>query len=78
MSPRIFHDLKDILTLETISPSQAGIVCGCTQWGIKDWIAAGHLRAYKTPGGHIRIRKEWLSNMLTERNMPNPYTNEGM
>src|SRR3990167_6407281 len=37
-----------------------------------NWIKEGILPAYTTPGGHRRIRKEDLLNLLNKNNMPIP------
>jgi excisionase family DNA binding protein len=37
---------------------------------IVNWIEAGRLKAYKTPGGHRRVKKSDLEEFVTEHNMP--------
>ena len=69
--------LPALLQLPALSPSQAATICNCSPYSIKNWIASGKLRSYKTPGGHFRILPAWLSSMLDSNNMPNPFSNQG-
>ena len=55
----------DILTV-----SQASKYCRVSPKTIINWIEAGHIKSYKTVGGHRRIKKEDLDRFLTERGMP--------
>ncbi len=52
-------------------------VCEVTPVTIQNWIDKGWLRAYRTPGGHRRVRKEALLAFLESRNMPHPFPEKG-
>jgi excisionase family DNA binding protein len=52
--------------------SQASDYCKVSPKTIINWIDAGHIKAYKTVGGHRRIKKEDLDQFLRERGMPIP------
>jgi len=44
--------------------------CQVTTMTVLNWIKAGELRAYQTPGRHYRIREEDFSAFLTRYDMP--------
>lgn len=44
--------------------------CGVSRRGVNRWIRQGKLKAYKTPGGHYRIRKADFRNFLEQFEMP--------
>ena len=46
--------------------------CGVTLATVINWVEHGILPAYKTPGGHRRIKKEDLIEFLKKYNMPIP------
>ena len=52
--------------------SEISEISGVTPPSINNWIKSGQLTAYKTPGGHYRIRRETLINFLTNNNIPVP------
>lgn len=58
--------------MEILTVSQASKYCRVSPKTIINWIEAGHLKAYKTVGGHRRIKKEDLDQFLRERGMPIP------
>src|SRR4030043_2010435 len=58
--------------MEILTVSQAGKYCRVSPKTIINWIDAGHLKAYKTVGGHRRIKKEDLDQFLKEKGMPLP------
>ena len=58
--------------MEILTVSQAGKYCKVSSKTIINWIDAGHLKAYKTVGGHRRIKKEDLDRFLKEKGMPLP------
>ena len=58
--------------MEILTVSQAGKYCNVSPKTIINWIDAGHLKAYKTVGGHRRIKKEDLDQFLKEKGMPLP------
>ena len=57
----------DILTV-----SQAGKYCKVSPKTIINWIDGGHIKAYKTVGGHRRIKQEDLDEFLRKNAMPIP------
>ncbi len=52
-------------------------ICDVTPVTIQNWIDKDWLRAYRTPGGHRRVRKEALLSFLESRNMPHPFPKRG-
>jgi excisionase family DNA binding protein len=58
--------------MEILTVSQAGKYCKVSPKTIINWIDAGHLKAYKTVGGHRRIKKEDLDQFLKDKGMPLP------
>lgn len=63
---------KEDKLMEILTVSQAGKYCNVSSKTIINWIDAGHIKAYKTVGGHRRIKKEDLDKFLRERGMPLP------
>jgi len=63
--------------MEILTVSQASKYCKVSPKTIINWIEAGHLKAYKTVGGHRRIKKEDLDQFLKERGMPVPDEGKG-
>jgi len=59
--------MEDIMTV-----SQASDYCKVSSKTIINWIEAGHIKAYKTVGGHRRIKREDLDQFLKEKGMPIP------
>ena len=58
--------------MEILTVSQASKYCKVSSKTIINWIDAGHLKAYKTVGGHRRIKREDLDQFLKEKGMPLP------
>jgi len=56
--------------MEVLTVSQACKYCRVSPKTIVNWIEAGHLKAYKTVGGHRRIKRGDLDAFLREHNMP--------
>ena len=63
--------------MEILTVSQAGKYCKVSPKTIINWIEAGHLKAYKTVGGHRRIKKEDLDQFLKDKGMPMPEEPKG-
>jgi excisionase family DNA binding protein len=63
--------------MEILTVSQASKYCKVSSKTIINWIEAGHLKAYKTVGGHRRIKKEDLDQFLKEKGMPLPEEPKG-
>jgi excisionase family DNA binding protein len=58
--------------MEILTVSQASKYCKVSSKTMINWIEAGHLKAYKTVGGHRRIKKDDLDQFLKEKGMPLP------
>jgi len=58
--------------MEILTVSQASKYCNVSSKTIINWIDAGHIKAYKTVGGHRRIKKEDLDHFLKGKGMPLP------
>jgi len=63
--------------MEILTVSQASKYCQVSSKTIINWIDAGHLKAYKTVGGHRRIKKEDLDQFLKDKGMPIPEEAKG-
>jgi excisionase family DNA binding protein len=59
--------MNDILTV-----FQASKYCSVSPKTIINWIEAGHIKAYKTVGGHRRIKKSDLENFMRKQGIPFP------
>ena len=57
---------KDVLTTYEVAH-----YCRVTMTTVVNWINDGSLKAYKTKGGHRRIKKADLESFLQQHNMPN-------
>jgi len=58
--------------MEILTVSQASKYCKVSSKTIINWIDAGYIKAYKTVGGHRRIKKDDLDKFLKEKGMPLP------
>jgi excisionase family DNA binding protein len=58
--------------MEILTVSQASKYCKVSSKTIINWIDAGYIKAYKTVGGHRRMKKEDLDQFLKEKGMPLP------
>jgi excisionase family DNA binding protein len=56
--------------MKILTVSQASKYCKVAPKTIINWIEAGHINAYKTVGGHRRIKQEDLDHFLKEHKMP--------
>ena len=56
--------------MDVLTVSQASRYCRVSPKTIINWIDAGHIKSYKTVGGHRRIKKEDLDHFLKEKGMP--------
>jgi excisionase family DNA binding protein len=59
--------MDDVLTV-----FQASKYCSVSPKTIINWIEAGHIEAYKTVGGHRRIKKPDLETFMRKQGMPVP------
>ena len=51
---------------------EAAKLCHVSPLSIINWVNAGRLPAFRTPGGHRRIRREDLSRFMRENGIPLP------
>jgi len=63
--------------MEILTVSQACKYCKVSSKTIINWVEAGHIKAYKTVGGHRRIKKEDLDEFLKAKGMPLPAEPKG-
>jgi excisionase family DNA binding protein len=63
--------------MEILTVSQASKYCNVSSKTIINWIDGGHIKAYKTVGGHRRIKKEDLDEFLKAKGMPLPAEPKG-
>ena len=52
---------------EYLSPTEAAAEIGVSTETVRRWIDAGHLEAWRTPGGHRKIERGALARFLFER-----------
>ncbi len=60
---------EKIVTMKPMGVGQAAQVCRVTTRTINNWIRAGKLKAYSTPGGHFRIWPNDLKTFLKTHKM---------
>lgn len=53
---------------------QISKICNVTHRTVLSWINQGKIKAFKTPGGHSRVREEDLFDFLKQYNIPIPAT----
>ncbi len=61
---------EKITSKKAFTTFEVAEICDVTPVTIQNWIDKGWLRAYRTPGGHRRVRREELLSFLESRNMP--------
>ncbi len=59
--------MKDIFTV-----AKASEYCGVSPQTIINWVESGYIEAYKTVGGHRRIKKKNLETFMEEQGIPIP------
>jgi excisionase family DNA binding protein len=69
--------MKKEKKMEILTVSQACKYCKVSSKTIINWIEAGHIKAYKTVGGHRRIKKEDLDEFMRKNAMPIPAESKG-
>ncbi|NNK00835.1 MAG: helix-turn-helix domain-containing protein, partial [Desulfatitalea sp.] len=57
---------------DTLTVYKASQLCKVSSKSIINWIEAGHIKAYKTVGGHRRIKREDLESFMTRQGIPIP------
>ncbi len=58
--------------MDVLTVYQASKYCGVSPKTVSNWIDEGHINAFRTVGGHRRIRKEDLDAFLRKQGMPVP------
>jgi len=58
--------------IRTFSALEAANICGVVNQTVINWVKAGHLKAFVTPGGQYRIYSEYLVEFLQQRKMKIP------
>ncbi len=61
--------MDDVFTVFTASK-----YCNVSSKTIINWIDAGHIKAYRTPGGHRRINRKDLESFMNRQGIPIPET----
>lgn len=57
---------------EVFTVFKASQYCSVSPKTIINWIDAGHIKAYRTPGGHRRINLKDLETFMTKQGIPIP------
>ncbi len=57
---------------DTLTVYKASQLCKVSSKSIINWIEAGHIKAYKTVGGHRRIKREDLEAFMQRQGIPIP------
>ena len=52
---------------KVFSALEVANICGVVNQTAINWIKAGHLKAYKTPGGQFRVTPENLAEFMEKR-----------
>jgi excisionase family DNA binding protein len=58
--------------MEILTISEASKICGVSLKTLINWVDAGHIKAYRTLGGHRRIERDELYRFMEEHKMPIP------
>jgi excisionase family DNA binding protein len=64
--------MEDTLTVFTASK-----YCNVSSKTIINWVEAGHIKAYRTVGGHRRIKKSDLETFMRNQGIPIPEEKQG-
>ena len=59
-----------LVASELLTASDVAKYCGVTSVTVSRWIKGDKLRAYTTPGGHYRIRKQDFREFLRSSGLP--------
>ena len=57
---------------DTLTVYKASQLCKVSSKSIINWIEAGHIKAYKTVGGHRRIKRADLEDFMKRQGIPVP------
>jgi excisionase family DNA binding protein len=63
---------KDFTNKEVFTTDEIAKLCHVTQNSVINWIKSSVLVAYKTPGGHRRIKRRDFLDFIKQNNMPVP------
>ncbi len=69
MEPSNGKSILDRMFFTTFEISQ---ICGVNPTTVQNWVKSKKLKAFKTPGGHRRVRREDLIQFMKEFNIPFP------
>ncbi len=61
---------------ETLTVFTASKYCNVSSKTIINWVDAGHIKAYRTVGGHRRIKKPDLEAFMKKQGIPIPEEKE--
>jgi len=59
---------------DTLTVFKASKFCNVSSKTIINWIEAGHIKAYKTVGGHRRIKRSDMETFMRGQGIPIPDT----
>jgi excisionase family DNA binding protein len=71
------HLAQHIKPESLLTSHEAGSLLQVNPSSINNWVRSGHITAFRTPGGHLRIRAHDLVQFLARHKMPIPYRLEG-
>jgi excisionase family DNA binding protein len=57
---------------DTLTVFKASKFCNVSSKTIINWIEAGHIKAYKTVGGHRRIKRNDMEGFMRRQGIPIP------
>ncbi len=57
---------------DTLTVYKASQLCNVSSKSIINWVEAGHIKAYKTVGGHRRIKRSDLEDFMKNQGIPIP------
>jgi len=66
-------DRRQVKEKEIFTTYDVARICGANVASIKNWMAKGMLRSFRTPGGHYRVRRRDLELFARKYNMPFPF-----
>ncbi len=74
-----FHDTSESFSTRWITLGQACKLLGVNESTLRRWADAGHVRSFRTPGGHRRFSEEDLRALVAGRSGAGgePYTSLG-
>ena len=70
--------VSEITTDSLLTSHQVGRLLQVSRRSVNNWIEQGRIPAFRTPGGHRRVRVADLMDFLTENDFPVPRGLEGL